>query len=388
MATKKTAKKTTKKVTTKKKAEPSSFMDAINTALGTKIDDPINESYQRPGSIPFKHIGLNIISGGIIRGKIAEIVGPSQSGKSFLMYEIMGSAVASGGAARLYDTERAFDAAMGVVAGIPKNNGGRFSLEEQINVIEDMKYDIKKFVIAARAFLKNDEPIVVGIDSFHGCRFAEQVKKNNEGKEAGRDHQKKNDVWYDMLDYLIPFLDDANANLILINPQTIDTNILFGDNTSRRAPQTHFKCSQIFWAKMPMTNKTDREEVGDQTIKTVQRVKWEMRKNRFVPAWKFVELKYHTDKGLLKGSGLGDLLVREKKVRKEEYKEGRSKKFGYIVLDDESEKLYTLEEAKLMLDDWPHLLEPQYLDIKNIQEDDSLEPQDIVDDEVTDEDME
>jgi len=75
--------------------------------------DDIEHNY-----IPFQNMALNIITGGgAIENKFIEISGDSQTGKSYLAYELMADILNTGGHAYLNDNELAYDTAYGKRAG-------------------------------------------------------------------------------------------------------------------------------------------------------------------------------------------------------------------------------------------------------------------------------
>ena len=375
---KKTAKKTTKKGT-KTKKELSVF-DAIKAKMkGTKVLEMGNNAESLiPWKIPFKHKGLQKASGGLLGGKIAMYEAESQTGKSFLGYELIAEAVKMGGMGYLQDREQAYEPDYGAKAGLDDEH--TFFYDDGILIEPSFKEWIN-WIKATREVIKDKSiPLVIVDDSFPVSRCEEQNKNDEGGKDTGYGSMKKNNAYYDKLAMLQPILAEYAVSLVIINQLTTDHTVLFGDKAKRKGPQLEYFCTQIIRGKKGKKLSVKRKlNTMEKTVQVGMTGNWQVVKNRFVEPMKKVEVKIFFRKGLAPWSGLGDLLVLEEEIKQKvmaDPNDGRKKIKGYIVIDDENENFYPETEIKQMCKDFPKLLEPKFtarldeLDETNVVEED------------------
>lgn len=153
----------------KKKTEELSESENLLKDLFDKTIIPNDQSYDIPYTIPFRHAGLQYITGGIPVGKVTEIHGESGSGKSYLLYELMSEVCKMGGFCLLSDVENAYSDKFGAKVGIDNN---------RVKIINDNRLDMnfksmRVFVKKIREKLGNDVPILLGIDSYPALQTQE-----------------------------------------------------------------------------------------------------------------------------------------------------------------------------------------------------------------------
>jgi RecA/RadA recombinase len=361
------------------------ILDDIVKKLKTKaivMDDTLEDFL--PWRVPFKHKGLHKITGGLLGGKLMIIEGFSQTGKSWLAYELMGNAIKMGGVAYLVDTERAFEPAYGKASGIDFKTK-RFVLDET-TVLENIFVSWEDFIKDTRPRLKDkSKPIVLILDSASSTRCKEQYANDQSGKDTGYGFMKRANAMYEGIDKLIPIIDEYHASIVIINQLREDkSGGMFVDPTKSMFPNLIYRATQILRGKLSSVEKDE----NDKDKKLGMSVRWETFKNRFVKPKQVIKIKYHYEKGLAPYSGLFDVLMRENEVVKAEMKDpndARKKIKGCYVVGDETKTFWALSDAAKMFEVHPHLLEPKF--VKTHEEDDG-NIEDETDDSIGIEDVE
>lgn len=346
------------------------FLKSFGKTMTSKpeiVTDDISDLV--PWKVPFNHLGLQKITGGLLGGKIMHIEGESQTGKSWLLYELIANCVRMGGYAYLADVENAFEPIYGKAAGIDFKRF-QFMFDKKEKVIEEMHKNFSDFIKRTRDTMIKDIniPIVVGLDSTAPTRCAYQYKNDIAEKESGHGWEHRANAMYEMLDKITPILSDYGASLVTIGQLRKNNKAgLFEDPTKGMMPEIEYRTTQQLRGKRGTMDK-DKE---DKNLRHGMEVRWETYKNRFVKPKQVMKLKYDYEKGLQKYSGLFDLLVREKEIKadtKPDPKDGRKKVKGCYVLSDETKTFYPLSEARDMLEKFPHLLEPAYVKVHEEQD--------------------
>jgi RecA/RadA recombinase len=333
-----------------------------------------------PYILPFKHLGLQKATGGIMGGKISSFEADSQTGKSMLLYEIFGSAINMGGACFLADAEQAYEADYGLKAGIPANTKSLL-LSTSISM-ENNFSAAKEYMEWFRTKVKDlSKPLVIGIDSFVALKCKEQMEADAKNKEAGYGYMRKNMTFYDKLTEFQPLLAKYGATIIILNQLRINKQVMFADPTYSPGEMMKYFCTQRLKGTL---SKVITKEVNDEKVKIGSTVRWETVKNRRVEPFKLVKVQFLYKSGLLKYSGLPDLLLREEEISKHIIKDpddARKKIKGFYVSGDDKKTFYPLEKIKDAINDFPHLLEPKWT---QFHEDDSEEfnEEDATDDEL------
>ena len=347
----------------KKVRDTSSILDFIMDEMGDKSISIMtsNSDSLVPWKVPFKHKGLQKITGGLLGGKIMEIRGDSQSGKSFLLYELIAGAIEMGGYSFLVDSEQAYEPAYGEKVGIGSKG---FLYSNQI-IIEDIFAKYVDFIKAVRSKVKDqDIPIVLGLDSFVATRSREQSIADEKNKEVGYGAMKKNNMFYDKLTMIQPILNEYGASLVIINQLRKDHTIMYGDNN--KSPGENIKYFATQRLQGVLGKKIKKEiKATEEKVQTGMTTKWTVIKNRFVEPFKFTDVKILFRKGLLPYSGLGELLLNEeeiesgtKSIAKADGSEGKRQVKGYRIKG--TDKFYSEEEIEKMIEEHAFLLEPKY----------------------------
>lgn len=287
-------------------------------------------------------------------------------GKSFLLYELLGSCIREGGWGYLVDTERAFEPAYGTAAGMDFSQK-RFLVGES-TVIEDLSGDIETFIKRIRDERLKDpsKPLVVGLDSTAGTRCREQYTNDEKGKDTGYGFMKRANAMYEMLDKIIPVLDEYAASLVVVGQLRKKTNCSPFENPYKTMFENiEYRATQMLRGYRRAVEKNEE----DKAKKLGMNISWETYKNRFVKPKQTIALKYHYEKGLLPYSGLSELLIRDGLVTKAELKDPNDarKKIKGLKVGDE---FFPISDGAKMLEAHPYLLEPVFVQVH--EGDDSL----------------
>ena len=132
-----------------KKKEKKSVISGIMKRFEMEIMSDKSPS-QTPYVIPFKHMGLQYITGGIPGGRMTEIIGNSQSGKSYLLYEAIERVLSMGGKAFLNDPETSYEPAYGTSIGIKGDKSFFYSKQ---SVLEDFFTAAKEYILYVRSII-------------------------------------------------------------------------------------------------------------------------------------------------------------------------------------------------------------------------------------------
>lgn len=309
-ATTKVAKAKTVKTVKKAKKPEFSLADIVGELKDFQID-VMNEDTkfeEAPYRIPFRHKGLQKITGGIIGGKFAEISGMSQAGKSFLFYELASEAQKMGGFALLFDGERAFETAYADIVGLDMK-AGTFSVSYEVDIDKLFNMSIKLIKAIRKKKKKLSVPILIGVDSFPTL----QTKTDLENMEAGKDPRgylamQKNAKFSDNMSRMVGVLDKYGATFVLLNQLTKDYNVSFGDPWRSNAEE-----KIKFWATQRLRGKLMGKLVSKKNkgVQTGMKSSWKTIKNRAVKPFQEVITYIRYAKGINPTQGLADVLLND-----------------------------------------------------------------------------
>ena len=209
-------KKTKKKTETKKKTSVEDELESLSKELELIIMDEDSE-YDIPYYIPFRHTGLQYMTGGVPGGLFTVIDGDSQCGKSYLLYELGIECQKMGGYFLLHDVERAFNPKFGKRVGLQK--GMKFYISKE-KTLEKMFANYRKFIRTIRKKNKTC-PILIGCDSYPPLQIHVSQKEIDEQKGEkelkGYIQAKKNNILSQLLGEFITFIEEYDATFVLLN---------------------------------------------------------------------------------------------------------------------------------------------------------------------------
>lgn len=297
---------------TKKKAKKDLSVDDIVASMkGFDVEAMSDKSIdQVPYHIPFRHRGLQAITGGIPGGKFTEIQGDSQSGKSYLLYELIAECLGMGGFAMLHDVERAYEPKFGARVGIEGDKKFLMSWEKEL---EKVFLSSRKFIATVRASNKTC-PILIGVDSFPpittiisqkelDAQLAKGAKELKGYREA-----KKNALFSSIISEFTTYLSDHKATLVLLNQTRKQMGVVFGDPTTSNADNII-----KFYVTLRLRGRLGAKvsHPKDKKKKIGVHSSWETIKNRGIFPFKKVQTRIIYRDGIAPYSGLSDLLIAE-----------------------------------------------------------------------------
>jgi len=317
---KKTEKKLKKKSGKKSKTVSESVISELtkNFAVQVMTKDVADLT---PYYIPFKHKGLQFITGGVPGGRMTEISGDSQCGKSYLLYELIRSCQEMGGNALLMDPENAYEIKYGQRVGID----GEFIYTNEINQMEKCFALGRKYIKTVRKKHRKNmrSPVLVGLDSYPAMNTIQaqkeitKLEKSSNESLKGYLAAKKNALFSELISDFIPFVGNYDVSFVLINQIRQKMNVMFGDPTTTNAENIiKFYATLRLQGRLGSKVKTEiRLSAKDKKKKKSKQIGvnsvWKTIKNRHIDPFKEVTTKIIYQKGIDPLSGLADLMVME-----------------------------------------------------------------------------
>jgi len=282
-----------------------------------------------PYYIPFKHKGLQYITGGVAGGYFTEIHGDSQTGKSFLLYELGLETINMGGWYLQFDVERAYNKKFGKRLGL--ENSERFL---KSNAVEMQKIFAlsKNFILKIRKYDKTC-PILIGIDSYPPIQIKisekelkGQLKDVNDPKELkGYYAGQKNQLFGRLLGDFTTFLKETNSSLIVLNQSRKIMGLVFGNPITTNAEEI-IKYYATMRIRGFLGSKIKHKELKKVIGRTTT---WQTIKNRNIEPFMSIKVNIKYKTGLEPYSGFLQLLVDEGHIKKLKTKKGNKTLYSY-----------------------------------------------------------
>ena len=367
-----------KKVTPKKKTEEvdlSSLDSSFTTFAEDEPEEKVNEN-----AIPFKFKALQKISGGVFQGIFAEMAATSQAGKSFNLYQLMGTAIEDmNGYAILLDGERALEADYAKMMGL-NIRSKRFMLAEKRTKTQAKKgirgtpiVDVEEFFKETYKVCKaireldpdHSHPIIVGIDSYPMLKTADDLEKAEKGKDPmGYASMQRAAKFNVATTTYLPKFDQLGVTLFGLNQLTKRYDVMFGDPwESNGENKIKYNATQRWKGKLvgKIVDKKTKEQIG-------QKVQWTCIKNRGVKPFQKVTIKYYYNRPIDVLSGFDELLIEDGTIRNATKKvDGKTVK-GY-KLTKYPDKFYAEEDFALLVEENPYVEEPIWTREMEVDED-------------------
>jgi len=387
---KKATKKVTKKKVTKKKVVRKKPLDleAILEEVGDEELELVgsNSKTNIPYSTEFRNLAIQKITNGVSGGRMIEISGDSQCGKSFILYEVMQSFIMAGGVVILFDVENAFDPAFARRIGLQKGKNFFYSKK---NIITEVFGLSRKIIKAVRKRDKN-VPILMSIDSFAGLVHPTHQKNiENEKEIKGFAAMQKNGLFnFELSNFFPRYLGKLGVTFALVNHTREDHTVMFGDGT-----YTLGEKGIQYWCDLRIRGKVRKElKKKVATTKSYDKKKtygvissWKATKTRGVESHDEIELRIKYATGISKYSGLTELLVNHgfvklgkyqpKKVSEKSGKEINDGGKRTMIIDIETGKKF--KKIAEYVEFKPEVLRPRFID--EIAEDIEVDYDDLED---------
>jgi len=156
-----------------------SYLD--NSAL-SYVDDYIDT-----GSLALNAIISGDMFKGVPRGRILGFSGPSQSGKSLFVKQILGNAQKKGYTAVIWDTENAIDGAGSEALGLDSKKTKYYPVETIEACRNQICTFLNRIIIVNDALRKEGKPevkVIVAIDSVGNLASAKELADIEKGKDS------------------------------------------------------------------------------------------------------------------------------------------------------------------------------------------------------------
>lgn len=334
--------KSKKKKTNKIKNTIDTLADELAKQFGVMVMSE-EVADQVPYYIKFQHKGLQAITGGLPGGRFCQIEGDSQSSKSYLLYALMAETLSMGGHAMLIDPEISYESAYGARVGITGSKKFLYSKNKSL----ERTFDIgRSFIKGVRKFDK-DCPILFGVDSYPpllpNMTLAELDEIKDEKSMKGYVHAKKNNILGIKLGEFVPFLDEYDATMVMINQTRIKLGVVFGDpRTSNAENIIKYYCTLRLRGSL---GSKEKDSLGN-VIGILSN--WETIKNRKIAPFKKVNVMINYKEGVDPVSGLYELLIKQGITKK--CKIGKFNGFEF------KGKKYKKNEIKKFIEKYPKVL--------------------------------
>jgi len=336
------------KSTKKKKSVADKILQNLDSSFENSLKvGEVNDDI--PYYIPFKHKGLQYITGGVPGGCFTECHGDSQTGKSFLLYELGLETINMGGWYLQFDVERAYNSKF----------GKRLGLESSEKFVKNKSVEMQKIFALSKSFINNIRkydkkcPILVGLDSYPPIQIKisekelkGQLKNPNDPKELkGYYAGQKNQLFGRLLGDFTTFLKKTDSTLMILNQSRKQIGLVFGDPITTNAEEIikYYATLRLRGFLGSKLKHVDLKKVIGRTTT------WHTIKNRNIEPFMNVKVNIKYKTGLEPYSGFIQLLVDEGRIEKLKEKEGNKTLYKYKSVK------FTSGAINKLLDKYPEL---------------------------------
>lgn len=254
-----------------------------------------------------------IISGsytrGVPQGRVTAFVGPSDSGKSFLLSNCMKAAQDDGAFVYAIDSENALDYNYLRRVGV-KTDGDNFlgvsvvTVQDLVDVVSDF---IKKYVAAYGKYNKAGPKVLLCIDSLSMLLTEAENENFEKGDQKGDQGQQAKQIKH-FLKTMTSRMKMANMSLAC-TAHVYSADPLKGEGLYSVTPSLRYACSQIVLVtKLKLKEEEAQKGKKDKEVIGIK-LKAETFKSRFAKLGSKVELEVPYDAGLDPYEGLLGLMV-------------------------------------------------------------------------------
>jgi len=241
---------------------------------------------------------------GVPQGRITGLAGPSGSGKSFVLGNLVRSAQEAGAYILLIDSENAFDDGFAQAIGIDTENNYNY---KSVTTIPQVTKIVSSFLKGYRKEYGSDPdapPVFIGTDSLDMLMTETELEHYNKGNSKG-DQGQRNKQLKAMLRTFVQDIKDLNVSMAVTSQVYRNQDLLNGEGTWIVSDAVRYSLSQIvLLTKLKLKDK----DAGAGKFKGI-RMKGMGFKTRFTKPFQDVTIEVPYDEGMDPYSGLLEVCV-------------------------------------------------------------------------------
>lgn len=252
-----------------------------------------------------KTMSGSFVKGVIGQGRVTGLCGPSQSGKSFVLSNIMREAQKAGAFVLALDSENALDDEFVSNIGVDTENNYRYV---PVDTIPETVNRVSSFITKYKAEYKEDfehaPKILIAIDSLDMLSTETEIEQFNKGETKG-DQGQRNRQLKKMLRLFVQAVKHTNISVVVTAQVYQNQNVLNGEGTWIIADAIKYSLSQILLLtklKLRVGTGTDRSVAGIN-------MKVEAYKTRFTKPFQSVQIEVPYETGMDPYNGLLDVAI-------------------------------------------------------------------------------
>lgn len=242
---------------------------------------------------------------GIPQGRVTALVGPSASGKSFLLCNIMREAQKQGAFVVVVDSENALDDNFVSKIGVDPNDNYKYC---EADTIPECTKIVSAFLNGYKAeYNKNDEDapkVLIVVDSLNMLSTETEAENFEKGVTKGDMGQTSRQL-KQMLKSFVRAIKHHNISIVVTGHVYANQNVLNGEGVWIVSDAIKFSLSQIAL----LTKLKLREGEGAKRLVTGVEIKVEGYKTRFTKPFQTVQIQVPYDTGMDPFNGLLDVAI-------------------------------------------------------------------------------
>lgn len=247
----------------------------------------------------------SLTKGVIGQGRVTGLTGPSQSGKSFVLANIMREAQKAGAFVLALDSENAFDDEFVSKIGVDVENNYKYV---PVDTIPEAVRRVSSFITKYKAeYNKNDidaPKVLIALDSLDMLSTETEIEQFDKGETKG-DQGQRNRQLKKMLRLFVQAVKHTNISIVVTAQVYQNQNVLNGEGTWIIADAIKYSLSQI----LLLTKLKLRSGSGADRSVTGINMKVEAYKTRFTKPFQSVQIEVPYETGMDPYNGLIDVAI-------------------------------------------------------------------------------
>lgn len=248
----------------------------------------------------------SLLKGVIGQGRVTGLTGPSSSGKSFVLANIMREAQKAGAFVLALDSENALDDEFVEKIGVDTSPDNYKYVP--VDTIPETVRRVSSFITKYKeAYDKNDEnapKVLIGIDSLDMLSTETEIEQFDKGETKG-DQGQRNRQLKKMLRLFVQAVKHTNISIVVTAQVYQNQNVLNGEGTWIISDAIKYSLSQI----LLLTKLKLRSGTGtDRSVSGIN-MKVEAYKTRFTKPFQTVQIEVPYETGMDPYNGLIDVAI-------------------------------------------------------------------------------